>query len=88
MGGTTKIDMLLIFLADMRKEQKDDHEALSKKVDAALLQLSGHETRIVVVEGRQKTARWFGGALVVGFITFLFDLVTEHLPKMLHWGKP
>jgi hypothetical protein len=79
----SKIDMLLIFLADMRKEQKDDHDALSAKVDAALAQLSNHETRIVVVEGCQRTARWAGGAVVVALFGAAADLLKNHLPKLL-----
>jgi hypothetical protein len=49
----------------------------------ALKRISDHETRIVVVEGRQKTARWAGGALVVAFLTFLFDVLKNHVPNFV-----
>lgn len=77
--ATSKIDLLLIFLAEMRKEQKDDHDELKDQVVTALKQLSEHETRITVVEGRQKAALWTIGALVAGGIGFLFDLAKNHL---------
>lgn len=78
---------LQTFLSEMRKEQKEDHDALSARVGAVLEKVSDHETRLVVVEKSQAVARWFGGAVVVGFIAFVFDLVLNHVPKLVGWSK-
>lgn len=71
------------FLTDMRQEQKEDHDALTLKVDGIVDKLSDHETRIVVVENTHKAARWLGGAVVVAFLGFICDALFNHLPKAL-----
>ena len=73
----------LEFLVDMRKELREDLQNLGKKVDSAITVLNNHETRMVVVENSRRTMLWLAGTLFAGFVTFLFDLFVNHVPKVL-----
>lgn len=69
---------LQTFLSEMRKEQREDHESLSLKVDNLLETMQDHETRIVIVENTRKNMRWLAGTVIVGLVTFLLDLIANH----------
>jgi hypothetical protein len=70
------------FLAEMRKEQREDHKVLSDKVDIAVNLLHNHETRIVIVENMRKSVRWLIGAGIggggLGGVVAIWDFVVSH----------
>lgn len=70
---------LQYFLQDMRREQREDHEALSKKVDNVLDTVNNHETRITTVENTRKTLLWLGAALITALLTFVGDMIVNHV---------
>lgn len=61
------------YLHDMRKEQREDHESLTEKVDKVLEVTSDHETRIVVVENTRKLLLWAAAAVATGGLGMLFN---------------
>jgi hypothetical protein len=71
---------LQTYLSERFKEVREDISDVSKKVDKLDTKLDDHETRLVVVENARRTMRWLAGAVIVGFVTFLFDLFLTHLP--------
>lgn len=72
---------LQAYLEDMRKEQREDHQALSVKVDDVLKIVHKHETRLVVVENTRRFLTWLGAAIGVGAITMLFDAAINHFKR-------
>ena len=66
------------YLADMRQEQREDHQALMGKFDALDTKVNDHEVRIVVVENTRRTVRSLV-RVVVGLITTgVIDYVFNH----------
>lgn len=80
-------------IAEMRREQREDHQTLVEKVDEGFQKVTasiathvledttkfaGIETRLIVVEGTRKTMRWFMGAAIVAFLGALAEFVFNH----------
>jgi hypothetical protein len=55
-------------LGEFRRESQASHTATDTKIDALAAEVNKHETRITVVEGTHKTARWFVGILTVAIV--------------------
>lgn len=89
----------IAMLADMRREQREDRQVLSDKLDEGFTKvvetMNAHEVkdterfgqvdkRLVVVESTRKTIRWLASALVVAALGGFADLVVNHLSKGVH----
>lgn len=72
------------FLRDMRREQRDSHQALAEKVDSVDAKLATHDTRLTVLENTRKTIRWLTVTLIGGAITVALELITG----FFRGGKP
>lgn len=59
---------LQTYLADMRREQKQDHDSLALTVAAGFAEVtkvtSDHHTRLVVQENFRRSTRWVTGTLL------------------------
>jgi hypothetical protein len=70
------------FLAEMRKEHREDHQELSDKVDIAVNLLHNHETRIVIVENMRKSVRWLIGTVIggggLGGVIAIWNFIVSH----------
>lgn len=84
------------WLQEMRQEQREDYQLLSRKVDDGFStvhqSLSNHKVettqalgevdkRLVIVENTRRAFRWAMGTMFAAGVTGLFDLVVNHLPK-------
>jgi hypothetical protein len=71
------------FLAEMREEQRQDHQTLMSKFDRLNDRVSQHETRLVVVENTRNVIVAAIGmlfaALIAGVTDFFFNHVTKRL---------
>jgi hypothetical protein len=73
---------LQTFLSEMREEQRESHQDLSRKIDG-LVETSGkQETRIVVLENYQKTTKWLAGTVVIAVLGAIVDAVFVHIPQL------
>lgn len=79
---------LQTFLSEMRDEQREDHLALSGKIDTLVTKVAEHDTKITVLDNHRKTTRWLAGSLVIAFIGATADFLFVHVPKLLASGRP
>lgn len=69
-------------LLELRKEQEKNHQTLVTKVDNLASTVQNHEARIKKHEDVHRDQRWMIGAVIVGFIAFIFDVINTHLPRL------
>lgn len=72
---------LQTYLSEMREESRTQYSELDAKLDTIKDTLGEHNTRITIVENTRKLLVWASGALVVGVIGFIFDMVKNHLSQ-------
>jgi hypothetical protein len=66
------------YLKEMRDDQREDHKEVVDKLDAVIVRVQDHETRIVVVENTRKTMRWLTGTVIVALVGALLDFLVNH----------
>lgn len=77
-----------VYLENWRREQREDMKAIEGKLDAFIdksqVQVYKLDRRISLVEQTQGTMKWLARTAIVGFVTFLFDILVNHAPKWFH----
>jgi hypothetical protein len=86
------------FLAEMRAEQREDHNSLSTKVDEGFKAIAAvsaaHELedtnrfnaidkRLVEVENTRRTMRWLGATAIAAFLAAAAEFLFVLLPKLV-----
>lgn len=86
------------FLAEMRQEQREDHKALTDKVDEGFKSIassmSAHELedakqfgaidkRLEAVENTRRSMHWLGATVIVAFVGVALDFIFNHLRLVL-----
>lgn len=76
------------FLSEMRAEHRADIEGLRDDIQCLIRKHGIHDTRITQVEQTQHNVQRFSWGLFVGMITFVFEQLSLHMPKLFSKGAP